>query len=84
MDELNVKEIQFSEDDQHLVTLKAKPNFRILGKKIGKKMPQAQALINNFSFAELSELLSRKNEASDGRGGGGGAHTRRCRGGPHR
>lgn len=58
MEELNVKEIAFHEDDLQFVTLKAKPNFRVLGKKIGKKMPDAQKLINEFTFKELSELLS--------------------------
>lgn len=60
MDELNVKEVYFSADDHAFVTLKAKPNFRVLGKKIGGKMPQAQKVINAFTFKELSELLSQK------------------------
>lgn len=59
MEELNVKDLTFSEDDRSFVTLKAKPNFRVLGKKIGKKMPQAQKVINEFTFKELSELLLR-------------------------
>lgn len=58
MDELNVKEVFFTADDHRFVTLKAKPNFRLLGKKIGKKMPQAQQIINAFTPHELADLLN--------------------------
>ena len=65
LDELNVKEIHFSSDDQQLVTLKAKPNFRVLGKKAGKKMPELQARIGAFTFHELNEILSRGSKEVD-------------------
>lgn len=60
LDELNVKEVFYSSHDQRFVTLRAKPNFRTLGKKVGKKMPEVQKRINAFTFKELSDFLSRK------------------------
>ena len=58
-DELNVKEIEFGTDETQFVRLRAKPNFRILGKKVGKLMPQAKTLIESFTQLQLSELLDR-------------------------
>jgi isoleucyl-tRNA synthetase len=60
-DELNVQEVVFIKDENQFVQLKAKPNFRLLGKKIGKYMKQAHAIIENFSQAELAELLNNRN-----------------------
>ena len=37
--ELNVKQVEFASSGDALVTLEAKPNFRALGKKFGKKTP---------------------------------------------
>ncbi|MCO4761861.1 MAG: class I tRNA ligase family protein, partial [Myxococcales bacterium] len=37
-DELNVKEIRLVEDVEQLVTLKAKANFKVLGRRLGKRM----------------------------------------------
>lgn len=59
IDELNVKDIEFGTDETQFVRLKAKPNFRVLGKKVGKLMPQAKSLIEAFSQHQLSELLDR-------------------------
>lgn len=59
-EELNVKEILFHGDDTAFVTLKAKPNFRVLGKKIGKKMQSAQKRIQELTFKELEELLHQR------------------------
>lgn len=55
-DELNVKNVEFSSDETQFVALKAKPNFRTLGKKVGKLMPKAQQLIMNFDQHTLSNL----------------------------
>ncbi len=56
-DEINVKEIAFSDDEHHFVTLKAKPNFRILGKRLGNRMRAVQHAIDHLSFSKLQELL---------------------------
>lgn len=57
-DELNVKTVTFSHDEQQFVSLQAKPNFRILGKKLGKQMRAAQLAIEQFTQEQLNELLN--------------------------
>jgi isoleucyl-tRNA synthetase len=52
-DELNVKHVDFLESGGALVTLKAKPNFRSLGKKFGKNTPLAAAAVAAFTADEL-------------------------------
>ena len=37
-DELNVKEVVFRDNEEELVEYKAKANFRVLGKQLGKDM----------------------------------------------
>ena len=57
-DELNVQEVVFMQDEHQFVSLKAKPNFRLLGKKIGKLMKQAHAIIEGFSQDQLLQLMN--------------------------
>lgn len=54
--ELNVKELHLSSDEQQFVQLRAKPNFRLLGKKVGSKMRAVQALIAAFDQRQLETL----------------------------
>lgn len=56
-EELNVKKVTFSKNEKEFVSLKAKPNFRLLGKKVGKLMKAAQQAIEKFNQAQLHELL---------------------------
>ncbi|GAB4234582.1 MAG: isoleucine--tRNA ligase [Chlamydiales bacterium] len=56
-EELNVKNVKFSTDEKQFVSLKAKPNFRILGKKVGKKMPAVQEHIVSLGQDKLSILM---------------------------
>ncbi|MDR2539756.1 MAG: isoleucine--tRNA ligase [Chlamydiales bacterium] len=56
-DELNVKEVVFKEDETAFVQLLVKPNFRVLGKKIGKLMSAVKMALENFSQKELNQLL---------------------------
>ncbi len=56
-DELNVKTVQFHTDETRFVKLKAKPNFRILGKKVGKLMNATQDEVKNLSLELLKKLL---------------------------
>lgn len=58
-EELNVKSVEFGTDEKRFVSLKAKPNFRILGKKVGKLMPQAKATIESFDQEKLAILLDK-------------------------
>jgi isoleucyl-tRNA synthetase len=52
-DELNVKVIELATSADALVTLEAKPQFRSLGKRFGKKTPLAAAAVAAFSSADL-------------------------------
>lgn len=56
-DELNVKNIVFGTNESDFVSLKAKPNFRVLGKKLGKEMPLAQKAIEELNQQQLLKLL---------------------------
>lgn len=56
-DELNVKKVEFGKDETEFVALKAKPNFRVLGKKVGKHMKAVQTTIEQFNQHQLAELL---------------------------
>ena len=51
--ELNVKHIDFAKSGDALVTLRAKPNFRSLGKRFGKNTPLAADAIAAFTPDEL-------------------------------
>lgn len=55
-DELNVKSIEFHEDESAFVQWFAKPNFPVLGKKIGKLMPLAQQAIARFDRRQIQRL----------------------------
>ncbi len=56
-DELNVKEVIFYGDESQFVELKAKPNFRVLGKKVGKLMRKVQEQVSQFGSQELETLM---------------------------
>lgn len=60
-DELNVQKIVFSSDEAQFVELQAKPNFRVLGKKIGKLMNSAHKEIALLGRDALAALMSGKN-----------------------
>jgi isoleucyl-tRNA synthetase len=56
-DELNVKEVFFEHNEEKFVSLKAKANFRVLGKKVGPRMKAVQAAIEKFDQNQLSVLM---------------------------
>ena len=56
-EELNVKEVQFESNEAGFVSTVAKPNFRVLGKKVGKLMNAAQVMIQALPPSQLSILL---------------------------
>lgn len=62
-EELNVKNIQFHEDESAFVQWTAKPNFPILGKKIGKLMPLAQKAISGLEKAQILALSQGVNQS---------------------
>ena len=46
--ELNVKELEFVTDQSDLVTYTVKPNYRALGPRFGKGMPQVAAAVSTM------------------------------------
>ncbi len=56
-EELNVKSVQFRENEEELVEYFAKANFRVLGKELGKSMKAAADRIESLSQAEIISLL---------------------------
>jgi len=56
-EELNVKEIVFSDNEEDLVEYEVKANFRVLGKELGKDMKSAAARIEKLSHAEIQSVL---------------------------
>jgi isoleucyl-tRNA synthetase len=56
-DELNVKVVEFESNEAAFVSIVVKPNFRILGKKVGKLMNAAQTAIQALPHTQLSQLL---------------------------
>ena len=55
-DELNVKEIKFHNDETSFVQWLIKPNFPVLGKKIGKLIPLAQKIMKDFTRDQIQTL----------------------------
>jgi isoleucyl-tRNA synthetase len=58
--ELNIKRVQFISSADDLVTLKARPNFRSLGKKFGKDTPLAAEAVQALSSDALREFEAGK------------------------
>jgi isoleucyl-tRNA synthetase len=56
-EELNVKEIVFSDNEEDLVEYEVKANFRVLGKELGKDMKAAAAKIETLSHAEIQSVI---------------------------
>ncbi|MDR2576318.1 MAG: isoleucine--tRNA ligase [Treponema sp.] len=56
-EELNVKNVSFSDNEEDLVEYSVKANFRILGKTLGKDMGAAAARIEALSQDEIRGLL---------------------------
>jgi len=55
-DELNVKQVEISQNEEDLVELTAKPNLRQLGPKFGKKLKDIRPQIEGLSAAEIVDL----------------------------
>jgi len=51
--ELNVKRVEFASSADGLVSLEARPNFRSLGKRFGKKTPLAAKAVSAFNSDQL-------------------------------
>lgn len=53
-EELNVKEIRFSQEESQFVTRSIKPNLKTLGKKVGKWLPKLREKIEKLTYEEAS------------------------------
>lgn len=56
-EELNVKEVLIDEDEATLVSYKAKANFRVLGKILGKDMKTAAAELEKLDSQSIGQIL---------------------------
>ncbi len=54
--EVNVKEIEYISDTSGIISKKVKPNFKLLGKKLGGKMKMASDIISNLADNEILQL----------------------------
>ena len=55
LDEVNVKKVQFVDDDSGIVHKKAKPNYPKLGSKLGAKMKPVAAKVGKLTTKEITE-----------------------------
>ncbi len=55
-DELNVKRVEIRANEEEVVTLSAKANFRVLGPRLGKNMKVAAGKIARLTFEEIQSL----------------------------
>jgi len=56
--ELNVKELEFVSEQAELVTHEVKPNFRELGPRFGKEMPQVAAAIGALDADHVAQRIA--------------------------
>ena len=55
LDEVNVKEVQFVDDDSGIVRKSAKPNYPLLGEKLGSKMKPVASKVAELTTEEITE-----------------------------
>ena len=60
--ELNVKELDFVSDESELVSYEVKPNYRSLGPRFGKRMPQVAAAVEALDPAHVAEVIGNGGE----------------------
>jgi isoleucyl-tRNA synthetase len=56
LSETNIKDIEFINDTAGIIKKKIKPNFKTLGKKLGKDMKAVADVINNYSSDEIEKF----------------------------
>ena len=60
--ELNVKQLDFVSDESELVSYAVKPNYRSLGPRFGKRMPQVAAAIEALDPVHVARVMSEGGE----------------------
>jgi isoleucyl-tRNA synthetase len=56
--ELNVKELDFVEEESELVSYAVKPNYRALGPRFGKRMPQVAAAVESLNPVHVARVMA--------------------------
>ena len=56
LSEVNIKEIEYLEDTAGFIKKKIKPNFKTLGRKLGKDMKAAAQVINSLSQEDIDQI----------------------------
>ncbi|MAZ46955.1 MAG: isoleucine--tRNA ligase [Halobacteriovoraceae bacterium] len=64
--ELNVKDINYSEDEDKYINLFAKPNSRVLGKRLGKKFGPMMGKIKALKTQDLKDFEEKGEMSLDG------------------
>lgn len=54
--EVNIKAVEYLDDDSGILKKKVKPNFKVLGPKYGKDMKEVGNFINSMTAGQLKEL----------------------------
>ena len=57
--ELNVKEVSYESDESKVIEMFAKPNFPVLGRRLGKRMKAFQALIQALDAERIEAFQAR-------------------------
>lgn len=60
LDELNVKDVIFHLEEKDFVNYLCKPNFRVLGKKVGSKMNIVKNIVENFDANTAVKFLNQE------------------------
>ena len=60
--ELNVKELDFVSEEAELVSYAVKPNYRSLGPRFGKRMPQVAAAVEALDAVHVAKALAEGHE----------------------
>ena len=58
--ELNVKEVRYTTEETDYIVLYAKPNFPVLGKRLGKRMKEYQELIESMTPGDIANFHDEK------------------------
>jgi isoleucyl-tRNA synthetase len=64
--ELNVKEVEYTQDEEKYIRWYARPNFPLLGKRLGKRMKAFQARIQLLERDQIERLQHQGRIAIDG------------------
>ena len=63
--ELNVKNIEYSNNETEYVDLLFKPNLKLLGPRLGKSLGDFRKAINSFSSDEIAGLVTQLESGAD-------------------